>query len=150
MFHNVEQLVSEHCSVPHREERLASDVILLLGIPIINPHRDDPSQGLVHWSLGGTSLYLVKLGPHSKAEEGVIVVEVRKSFQMELPPPDVTYHIQKRRIRSPSVAMAEVESAKIMTGDVKTEVNDESIIGSGQSIHGELVVVVLVRCWESC
>ena len=46
--------------------------------------------------------------------------------------------------------MAEIESAKIVTGDVKAEVDDESIIGGGQSVHGELVAVVLVRCWESC
>ena len=95
------------------------------------------------------SLYLIEVGPHGKAEEGVLV-EVGKRLRMELPPPDGTYHIHKRRIRSPSVAMAEVESAKIVTGDVKAAVDDKSIIRGGQSVHGELVVVVLVRCWESC
>ena len=89
MLHNVEQLVSKHCSVPHKEERLASDLILLLGVPIIDAHRDNSSQGLVQWTLGCTPLYLVKVGPHGKAEEGVVVVEVGKSLWMELPPPDV-------------------------------------------------------------
>ena len=135
MLHNVEQLVSEHCSVPHREERLASNLILLLGTSIINLHVNNPPQGLVHWSLGSTSFYLVKVGPHGKTEEGVVVVEIGKSLRMELSPPDVTYHIQKRRIRSPSVAMAEIKSAKIVTGDVKAEVDNESIKGSGQSVH---------------
>ena len=135
MLHNVEQLVSKHRSVPHREERLASDLILLLGVPIIDAHRDDLSQCLVQWSLSSTPLYLIKVGPHGKAEEGVVVVEVGKSLQIELPPPDVTYHVCQRRIRSPSVAMAEVESAKIMTGDAKTEVDDEGIIGRCQGVH---------------
>ena len=90
------------------------------------------------------------MGPHGKAEEGVVIVEVGKSLRMELLSPDVTYHIRKRRIRSPSVAMADIKSAKIVTGDVKTEVDDEGIIRGGKSVHRELVVVVLVRCWESC
>ena len=85
--------------------------------------------------MGGTPLYLVEVGPHGKAEEGIVVVEVGKSLRMKLPPPDVTYHIHKRRIRSPSIAMAEVESVKIVTGDAKAEVNDEGIIGGCQGVH---------------
>ena len=69
---------------------------------------------------------------------------------LTLPPLDMKYHILKRRIRSTRVAAADVESAKIVMGDAITEVNDESIVGDSQSVHGELVVVVLVRCWESC
>ena len=135
VFYNVEQLVSKHCRVPHREEQITSDLVLLLGTPIINPHANNPPQSLVHWSLGSMPFYLVKVGPHSKEEEGIIVVEIGNSLRTELPSPDVTYHIRKGRIRSPRVAMAEIESAKIVTGDVETEVNDKGIKRSGQSVH---------------
>ena len=135
MFHNVEQLVSEHGSVPHREERPTSDLVLFFGLPNIDPHADDPPQGLVHGSLGGTSLRLVKMGPHGKEEEGVVVVEIGNSLWMELPPPDMTYHVRKRRVRSTRVVVAAIERAKIVTGDTKPEVDGESIKGSGQGVH---------------
>ena len=131
VLHNVEQLISEHGSVPHWEERLAGDLVLFFGLPIIDPHADDPPQGLVHWSLGGTSLHLVKMSPHGKEEEGIVVVEIGNSLQMELPSPDMTYHVQKRRIRSTRVVMAAIKRAKIVTGDAKAEVDDESIERSG-------------------
>ena len=50
---------------------------------------------------------------------------------MELSPPDMTYHVWKRRIRNPRVVMATIERAKIVTGDTETEVDDESIKRSG-------------------
>ena len=131
MLHNVEQLVSEHCSVPHWEERLARNLILFLGTSIINSHANNPPQGLVHWSLGGASLHLIKVGSRGKEEEGIVVVEIWNSLRMELPPPDVTYHIRKRRIRSTRVVMAAIKSAKIMTGDAKVVVDDESIKSGG-------------------
>ena len=82
------------------------------------------------------------MGSHGKEEEGVVVVEIGNSLRMELPSLDVTYHIQKRRIRSPRVVMAEVESAKIVMGDAKIvmgdakmEVDDKGIERSGQGVH---------------
>ena len=79
------------------------------------------------------------MGPHGKEEEGVVVVESGNSLWMELPSPDVMYHVRKRRIRSTRVVMAAIERAKIVTGDAKTEVDDESIEGSSQSVHGSWV-----------
>ena len=117
MFHNVEQLISEHCSVPYREERLASDLVLLFGIPIVNPHMNDPPQSLVHWSSGSVSLHLIKMGSHGKEEEGVVVVESGNSLWIELSPLDMTYHVRKRRIKNPRVVMATIERAKIVMGD---------------------------------
>ena len=131
MLHNVEQLVSEHGSVPHREEQLASHLVLLLSIPVIDPHAKDSSKSLVHWPLGGASFYLVKMSPHGKEEEGVVVVEIGNSLRMVLPSLNMTNHIRKRRIRSAKVVMAAIERAKIVTGDTKPEVDDESIKRSG-------------------
>ena len=83
------------------------------------------------------------MGPYGESKEGVVVVEVRKRLRMEFPPLDMMYHVRKRRIRSAKVATAVIESAKIVTGDAMTEVDDESRIGGGKSVHRELVVVVL-------
>ena len=127
MLYNVEQLVSEHGSIPHREEQLAGDLVLFFGLPIMDSHADDPPQGLIHWSLGGTSLHLVKMGPHGKEKEGVVVVEIGNSLRMELSPLDMMYHVRKRKIRSTRVVVAAIERAKIVTGDTKPEVDDESI-----------------------
>ena len=69
---------------------------------------------------------------------------------MELPPPDMTYHVRKRRIRRTRVATAAIMIAEIMTGDAMTEVNDKSVFGSIESIHESLVLVGLDGCWESC
>ena len=71
------------------------------------------------------------MGPHGKPEEGVIVVEVGNRFRMVFPPLDMTHHVRKRRIRIIKAATAAVESAKIVTGDAMTEVDDESILGRG-------------------
>ena len=58
------------------------------------------------------------MNPYGKEEEGVVVVEIGNSLQMELPPPDMMYHVRKRRIRSTRVVMAAIERAKIVKGDV--------------------------------
>ena len=71
------------------------------------------------------------MGPHGKEEEGVVVVESGNSLWMELPAPDVMYHVWERRIRSTRVVMAAVKSAKIVMGDAKAEVDDESIKSGG-------------------
>ena len=63
------------------------------------------------------------------------MVEIENSLRMELPPPDMTYHVRKRRIRSTRVVMAAIKRVKIMMGDTKTEVDDESIERSGQGVH---------------
>ena len=90
------------------------------------------------------------MGPYGKGEEGIVVVKVGKRLRIEFPPLDMTHHVRKIRIRSAKIATAAVKSAKIVTGDAMTEVDDESIVGGCESVHRELVVVVLVGCWESC
>ena len=77
------------------------------------------------------SLHLIKVGSHSKEEEGIVVVEIGNSLWMEVSPLDETYHVQKRRIRSPRIVVTAIESAKIVTGDAKAEVDNESIKSSG-------------------
>ena len=85
----------------------------------------------MHWSSGRGSLYLVNMGPYGETEEGVVVVEVGNRFRMVPSPLDMTSHVRKRRIRIAETATAAVKSAKIVMGDAMTEVNDESILGSG-------------------
>ena len=75
------------------------------------------------------------MGPHGKEEEGIVVVEIGNSLRMELPPLDMTYHVWKRRIRSTRVVVAAIERAKIVTGDMKPEVDNKSIKRSGQGVH---------------
>ena len=46
-----------------------------------------------------------------------------------------TYQILNWRIRRTRVATAAIMIVEIVTGDVKAEVDNESIKGSGQSVH---------------
>ena len=68
-------------------------------------------------------------------EEGVVVVQIRKSLVVVLLALDTMNHILKQRIRSISVATAAIVSTKIMTGDPVSEVDDESVEGAIKSIH---------------
>ena len=76
--------------------------------------------------MSGASFHLVKMSPHGKEEEGVVVVEIGNSLRMVLPSLNMTNHIRKRSIRSAKVVMAAIERAKIVTGDTKPEVDDKT------------------------
>ena len=71
---------------------------------------------------------------YGETKEGVVVV-VRGKRVIVISGLRTTYQILNRRIRSARVAMIAIVITEIMAGDTVTEVDDESVFGSIESVH---------------
>ena len=74
------------------------------------------------------------MSSYGETKEGVVVV-IRGKRVIMVSCLRTTYQILNRRIRSSRVATIAIMITEIMAGDTMTEVNDESVFESIESVH---------------
>ena len=73
------------------------------------------------------------MSSYGKTKEGVVVIQGKRVIMVSCL--CTTYQILNRRIRSTRVAMIAIMITEIMARDTMTEVDDESVFGSIESVH---------------